>query len=97
MNLFRKREVHSPEVSGAHSPYLAARREWDERYGDLITRARNWRTMAAYVRSLHWWQRLAWCGCRRTLASFHSSFWWTILAGPSPRGSRIRHLSTTTG
>jgi type IV secretion system protein VirB5 len=31
-----------------HNPYLAARREWDERYGDLITRARNWRTMAAF-------------------------------------------------
>ena len=29
-----------------HDPYLAARREWDERYGDLITRARNWRTLA---------------------------------------------------
>jgi type IV secretion system protein VirB5 len=28
------------------NPYLAARREWDERYGDLITRARNWRTVA---------------------------------------------------
>lgn len=26
--------------------YLAARREWDERYGDLITRARNWRIVA---------------------------------------------------
>jgi type IV secretory pathway TrbF-like protein len=26
-----------------HNPYLAARRAWDERYGDLITRARNWR------------------------------------------------------
>ncbi len=43
MHLFLKREVHSPEVSGAHNPYLAGRREWDERYGDLITRARNWR------------------------------------------------------
>ena len=34
--------------SGAseYNPYLAARREWDERYGDQITRARNWRTMA---------------------------------------------------
>src|SRR5208283_4586435 len=32
----------------ACNPYLAARREWDERYGDLITRARNWRTMAAF-------------------------------------------------
>ena len=28
------------------NPYLAARREWDERYGELITRARNWRTLA---------------------------------------------------
>jgi type IV secretion system protein TrbF len=28
------------------SPYLVARREWDERYGDLITRARNWRLVA---------------------------------------------------
>jgi type IV secretion system protein VirB5 len=28
------------------SPYLAARREWDERYGSLITRARNWRLAA---------------------------------------------------
>lgn len=30
----------------AYNPYLAARREWDERYGDLITRARNWRAAA---------------------------------------------------
>ena len=28
------------------NPYLAARQEWDERYGDLITRARNWRIIA---------------------------------------------------
>lgn len=28
------------------SGYLKARKEWDERYGDLITRARNWRAMA---------------------------------------------------
>jgi type IV secretion system protein TrbF len=28
------------------NPYLAARKEWDERYGDLITRARNWRAAA---------------------------------------------------
>lgn len=28
------------------NPYLNARREWDERYGDLITRAKNWRIMA---------------------------------------------------
>ena len=29
-----------------YSPYLAARRDWDERYGSLITRARNWRVAA---------------------------------------------------
>ena len=29
-----------------YSPYLAARKEWDERYGDLITRAQNWRVFA---------------------------------------------------
>src|SRR5215510_10034030 len=34
---------HRPAES---SPYLAARREWDERYGSLITRARNWRAAA---------------------------------------------------
>ncbi len=28
------------------NPYLAARREWDERYGDLIARAKNWRLVA---------------------------------------------------
>ncbi|HLH00391.1 MAG TPA: conjugal transfer protein TrbF [Bryobacteraceae bacterium] len=29
-----------------YNPYLAARREWDERYGEFISRARNWRTAA---------------------------------------------------
>jgi type IV secretion system protein TrbF len=33
----------SPETN---NPYLAARREWDERYGNLITRERNWRAIA---------------------------------------------------
>jgi type IV secretion system protein VirB5 len=41
------REKASPnKAAPEYNPYLAARREWDERYGDLITRARNWRTMA---------------------------------------------------
>ena len=31
------------EKATVHNPYLAARKEWDERYGDLISRARNWR------------------------------------------------------
>ena len=34
------------EKRGPTNPYLAARREWDERYGDLITRAKNWRAAA---------------------------------------------------
>jgi type IV secretion system protein TrbF len=32
--------------SDTYNPYLAARREWDERYGHFITRERNWRLMA---------------------------------------------------
>jgi type IV secretory pathway TrbF-like protein len=31
------------EIPTTDLRYLAARRAWDERYGDLITRARNWR------------------------------------------------------
>jgi type IV secretion system protein TrbF len=39
--------ANSPATSAAsHNPYLAARKEWDERYGDLITRSRNWRVLA---------------------------------------------------
>jgi type IV secretion system protein TrbF len=39
--------ANSPACSAApHNPYLAARKEWDERYGDLITRSRNWRLLA---------------------------------------------------
>jgi type IV secretion system protein VirB5 len=37
----------NPSTSAAaHNPYLAGRKEWDERYGDLITRSRNWRVLA---------------------------------------------------
>jgi type IV secretion system protein TrbF len=36
----------SSENGSSYSPYLAARREWDERYGSLISRARNWRAAA---------------------------------------------------
>ena len=35
-----------PAATSGYNPYLAARREWDERYGHLITRERNWRLMA---------------------------------------------------
>src|SRR3954468_23674842 len=36
----------SSKLSETLNPYLAARREWDERYGNLISRERNWRRMA---------------------------------------------------
>jgi len=35
-----------PKPVEIYNPYLAARKEWDERYGEFITRARNWRTVA---------------------------------------------------
>ena len=44
---FRRKESRPISQPVEYNPYLAARREWDERYGDHITRARNWRTMAA--------------------------------------------------
>ena len=33
-------------AAGTENPYLSARREWNERYGDYIARARNWRSAA---------------------------------------------------
>ena len=47
--LFRKERPGSPAESKAveaYNPYLSARKEWDERYGEFIIRARNWRTVA---------------------------------------------------
>ena len=35
-----------PKSVEIYNPYLAARKEWDERYGEFITRTRNWRTVA---------------------------------------------------
>src|SRR5215472_602818 len=35
-----------PKPIEIYNPYLAARKEWDERYGEFITRARNWRVAA---------------------------------------------------
>jgi type IV secretion system protein VirB5 len=31
-----------------HNPYVEARREWNERYGDYIQQARHWRTIAIF-------------------------------------------------
>ena len=41
-----KRSETVNAAGSAFNPYLAARREWDERYGEIIIRARNWRFMA---------------------------------------------------
>lgn len=38
--------------SGEFDPYLAARREWNERYGDCIAQARNWRLAALLALAL---------------------------------------------
>ncbi len=38
--------VKSPAERASLEGYTAARHEWDERYGSLITRAKNWRAMA---------------------------------------------------
>jgi type IV secretion system protein TrbF len=34
------------DVDGPANPYTEARREWNERYGSCLSRARNWRFMA---------------------------------------------------
>jgi type IV secretion system protein TrbF len=44
------RSNHRQEIAEVthevESPFLAARREWNERYGDYIAQAKNWRTAA---------------------------------------------------
>ena len=51
--MFKKTTSPSPVASSSagtpehgHNPYLDARREWDERYGDALARASNWRRAA---------------------------------------------------
>jgi type IV secretion system protein VirB5 len=46
LRMNRAESSAKPKPVELYNPYLAARREWDERYGEFITRARNWRTMA---------------------------------------------------
>ena len=38
--------------SPSANPYLEARREWDERYGDALSRAHHWRLAAFAALSL---------------------------------------------
>jgi type IV secretion system protein VirB5 len=42
----KKMEPAAAADAALDSPYLSARREWNERYGDYIARARNWRWAA---------------------------------------------------
>ncbi len=49
--MFRRNKQQAQHGSVASAakpkpPYVAAREEWDERYGDYIARARNWRAVA---------------------------------------------------
>lgn len=37
----------TPDIKDIDSPYLAARREWNERYGDYIQSAKTWRMVGA--------------------------------------------------
>jgi type IV secretion system protein VirB5 len=41
-----KSQEKNVSQSAGSNPYLDARRSWDERYGDLLTRAKNWRAVA---------------------------------------------------
>lgn len=42
----KKMEPAAAGDAALDTPYLSARREWNERYGDYIARARNWRWAA---------------------------------------------------
>jgi type IV secretion system protein TrbF len=47
--MFKRKEKPQAKTdidASGYNPYLAARREWDERFGDLISRAKNWRLLA---------------------------------------------------
>ncbi|OCR84776.1 conjugal transfer protein TrbF, partial [Campylobacter fetus subsp. testudinum] len=45
MSFFRKKEQANQSVN---NPYLNAKAEWLERYGDYISRARNWQIIAFF-------------------------------------------------
>jgi type IV secretory pathway TrbF-like protein len=43
---FKKNQRDAAPVGAAESPFIAAKREWNERYGDYIAQARSWRLTA---------------------------------------------------
>jgi type IV secretion system protein VirB5 len=70
------------------NPYLSARREWDERYGHLITRERNWRVMAflCALSSLLTVAGLVWLSARSRIVPFvvaMDSLGRPVAAGPA--------------
>jgi len=48
MSLFKSGSDREPVASKTENPYLNARREWNERYGDYIVRERAWRSVALF-------------------------------------------------
>jgi type IV secretion system protein TrbF len=92
----------SPQVD---NPYMAARREWDERYGNLITRERNWRVMAFFcgLTSLFTVAGLVWLSCRSHVVPFvvaMDSLGRPLAAGPAeqttPADDRIKRATLYT-
>lgn len=78
----------SNKTSRTENPYLAARHEWDERYGHLITRERNWRIMAFVcgLTSLLTVAGLIWLSARSRIVPFvvaMDSLGRPIAAGPA--------------
>lgn len=59
-------------MSNENNPYLNARREWDERYGDSLARAKNWRIAALAALSLAGMAVLgvAWIGAQSKIKPF---------------------------
>ena len=101
---FRIRPKDSQQRAQAeqYNPYLAARREWDERYGDQITRAKNWRTMAALsgLVSLLATSGLIWMSIRSHVVPFvvaMDSLGRTVAAGAaeeaSPTDDRLKRAT----
>jgi type IV secretory pathway TrbF-like protein len=78
----------SNEKTRIENPYLAARREWDERYGHLVSRERNWRVMALLcaLSSLITVAGLVWLSARSHVVPFvvaMDSLGRPVAAGPA--------------
>ncbi len=65
-------EAVAANAAAFDNPYLSGRREWNERYGDYIARARSWRcaAFAALAVSLVLATGLVWQGVQRRVAPY---------------------------